>query len=157
MRPFRFRAQAALLLRRKEEDVARQDLARAERAREAAQARAEAAAATVRQAAEAAHDARQRGVEAWRVDWHRSWITRKQLEADAGRRAAAVSAEAAGHAAAEVTVAYQRRRALERLRERAWRRYQLEVTREEGRAMNELAGLRFLALADSRGETDDED
>ncbi len=156
MRPFRFRAGAALLLRRKQEDAARLDLARAERAREAALARAEAAAASARQAAETETEARRHGVEAWRIEWHRTWITKKQLEADAGRQAAAVSAEAADRAAAEVRLAYQRRRALERLRDRAWRRHQLEAAREEGKAMNELAGLRYLAQADTRGETHDE-
>ncbi|MEZ5284218.1 MAG: hypothetical protein R2712_05285 [Vicinamibacterales bacterium] len=67
-----------------------------------------------------------------------------------------MSAEAARLATAEVQLAYQRRRALERLRDRAWRRYQLEAGRQELREMNELATLRFLTQPAATPEADGE-
>jgi flagellar export protein FliJ len=78
-------------------------------------------------------------------------MTRLQIEADAYRRTAAVSAATAQRAAASVREAFQRRRALEQLRDRAWRRHQREVARADQRAMNELASLRFLAQAAKAG------
>jgi flagellar biosynthesis chaperone FliJ len=148
MRPFRFRAAAALVMRRKQEDTARQQLAAAETTRKRAEDQAQSAAQAVARAGDAAADACRSGAEGWRRDWHQSWIARKRLEADAGRRAAAISAEAAGRATAAVQLAYQRRRALERLRDRAWHRHKLEASRHELQAMNELATLRHHARPD---------
>lgn len=145
MRPFRFRAAAALLMRRTQEDAARQRLAAAETARRRAELQARAAAETADRAAAASVDACRDGADGGHLRWHQSWIARKRLEADAGRQAAAASAEAAGRATAEVQIAYQRRRALERLRDRAWHRHQREAGRLELREMNELATLRHHA------------
>jgi len=156
MRPFRFRAAAGLVMRRKQEDVARQELARAETARQRAEDRARAAEQAAARAADAAVDARRAGTEGWRLEWHQSWISRKRLEADAGRQAAAVSAEATDRATAAVQLAHQRRRALERLRDRAWRRHQLEAGRQELRDMNELATLRHVSQRGEPGTDNDE-
>lgn len=148
MRPFQFRAAAALMMRRKQEDVARQRLAAAEIARQRAQDHAD----TARQAAETARQASVAacldGAEGWRLGWHQSWMTRTRIEAEAGRRAAVVSAEAVGRATAAVQLAYRHRRALERLREKAWHRYRLEAARRELHEMNELATLRHQAQPD---------
>ncbi|MDH4064624.1 MAG: hypothetical protein OEW19_09500 [Acidobacteriota bacterium] len=156
MRPFRFRAAAGLVMRRKQEDTARQHLAKAQSARQRAEDRAGAAAQAAERAAAEDADARRAGAEGWRLQWHQSWIIKKRLEADAGRQAAAVSAEAADRAAAAVQLAYQRRRALERLRDRAWRRHQIDVGREELRDMNELATLRYHAPPVGSTTTDED-
>lgn len=148
MRPFRFRASAALVMRRKQEDAARQQLAAAETVRQSAEERARVAARDLAEARAAAADACRGGTESWRLAWHQSWIVRTQIEAEARRRAAAVSAEAATRATAAVHIAHQRRRALERLRDRAWHRYRLDAGRHELQAMNELATLRHRARPD---------
>jgi flagellar export protein FliJ len=157
MRPFRFRLAAGLLVRRKEEDAVRQRLAETRIAHDRIEQQTRAAARGASEAASAAQAARREGATGWQIQWHQSWIARKRLEADAGRRAAAVSAASVDRATAAVRVAHQRRRALERLRDRAWRRYQVEARRTDSRTMNELATLRYLALATSSGETDDDD
>jgi hypothetical protein len=145
MRPFRFRPHAALVLRRKQEDAARQQLAAAETARKCAEHRAADAARAVAAARASAAEACRDGADQWRLGWHQSWITRVRIEADALKRAAAVSAEAAGRATAAVQVAHQRRRTLERLRDRMWQRHQFEAARHEMLEMNELATLRHHA------------
>jgi flagellar export protein FliJ len=157
MRKFRFRAAAALELRRKAEERAREIHAATTAAREKAQARAASAATAVTAAGTSFIDHQSAGLERAQLDWHRSWITRLQIEADASQRQAAVSAVAAERAAASVASAYLRRRALEKLRDRAWSRYQRDVTREETREMNELAAVRYAAqVADPEGrDTDD--
>jgi flagellar biosynthesis chaperone FliJ len=152
MRPFRFRAAAALVMRRKLEDAARLQLAAADNARRSAEERAREAAGAVAEARAAAADASTAGAESWRLGWHQSWIARTRIEAEARRRAAAVSAEAATRATAAVQVAHQRRRALERLRDRAWHRYRLEAGRHELQAMNELATLRHHARPDDEDQ-----
>lgn len=148
MQPFRFRAAAALVMRRQQEDTARQQLSAAEIARNRAEDHARTTAEAAGCAREAAADACRTGTESGPLAWHQSWIVRKQLEAEAGRRAAAVSTEAAGRAAAAVRLAYQRRRALERLRDRMWQRHRLEAGRRELRDMNDLATLRYRARPD---------
>jgi len=145
MQPFRFRAAAALIMRRKQEDAARHDLAVAEAARKSAEKRAAAAAAAGEDARGAAVEACRQGTDGWQLEWHRSWIAKLRIEAETERRAAAASAESVARAAATVRLAHQRRRALERLRDKAWHRHRLEAGRQEMRAMNELATLKHHA------------
>ncbi len=157
MRPFRFRAHVALDFRLKQEDEARRALASAQTAHEAAQARAVAADLSARSAAEEFVTAQRRGTEAWRLTWHQSWIGKLRLEADACQRATAISAASVERAAASVIAAYQRRRTLERLRDRARRRYDTEAGRQHNREMNALASLRFAARAVERGGSSSDD
>jgi flagellar export protein FliJ len=157
MTPFRFRASAALDLRRKEEDSARLRLAQAQSALQQTEARVVAAQAAVRTAAEQLQAEHQHGTEAWRLGWHQSWIHRLRLEASTCRRTVAVSVTTVEHAAASVQTAHQRRRALERLRDRSWRRHQLESGRQETRDMNLLANLRYLAQTAGGGGTHGDD
>jgi flagellar export protein FliJ len=152
-RPFRFRAAAALDLRIKEEDHAKQQLARAQSAHEATALRA----VQARHRADAAADefvmAQRTGTDAARLAWHQSWIVRLRLEADAARGAAATSAASLERATASVNVARQRRRTLERLRDRAKHRYDEDARRHDTRDMNELASVRFAARLSNRGGT----
>jgi flagellar export protein FliJ len=157
MRKFRFRAAAALELRRKAEDRARELLAAATAASDAAQARATAATSAAAAAGDAFVDRQRGGVDRTQMDWHRTWIARLQIEADVSRRRAAVSAATAERAAASVATAYLRRRALERLRDRAWNRHQREVLQDEMREMNELAAVRFAVQAADTGGSEPDD
>ena len=157
MRPFHFRAQAALDLRRKQEDEARLVLADAHTAHESAQARAVAADLKLRVAAGELAATQRHGTESWRIDWHQSWITRLRLEADACQRATAISAATVERATASVVAAFQRRRTLERLRDRARRRYDAEAGRQHQLEMNALASLRFAARIAERGGRNSDD
>jgi flagellar biosynthesis chaperone FliJ len=157
MRPFRFRAAAALDLRRKEEEAARLRLARAQSDLQNAVARAAAAVGTATDALAGLAAAHASGTEAWRLVWHECWLRRQRLEADACRRTVAVSATIADHAAASVSIAHQKRRVLERLRERAWHRHQQAADRQATNEMNLLANLRYLAQAGSSGGSDSDD
>jgi flagellar export protein FliJ len=157
MRPFRFRAAAALDLRRKEEESARLRLARAQSDLHHAQQRVVAADHAASQAAAHLSSAQSAGTEAWRISWHQSWIRRQRLEADACRRTVAVSATLADRAAASVSIAHQKRRVLERLRERAMERHRQTADRHATNEMNQLANLRYLAQAADGGGTDSDD
>jgi flagellar export protein FliJ len=151
MKPFRFRAEAALDLRRKQEDEARLAHAAAAIALDAAEARVVEARLAVDRAAETAASTELGGVESWQMPWHRCWIDRLRLEAGARREEAAVSAAALARAVASMQKAHQRRRTLERLRERSEKRYEMELQRIELKEMNSLAGLRFVARAADQG------
>jgi flagellar export protein FliJ len=154
---FRFRAAAALDLQRKREDEARLALARAEAAVEAAALRVAEADQAIGREGDDFIAVQRGGAPAWLLTWHRSWIDRQHQERDARRQEVAAAREAADRAAAAVREAHRRRRTLERLRDRAWRRHQLESDRHDTRQINELAGLRFVAQrAAEQGETDGE-
>ncbi len=157
MRAFRFRAAAALELRRKEEESARLRLARAQTDLQHAEQRVLDADRAAVQAAEHLTTAQSGGTEAWRIGWHQSWIRRQRLEAEACRRTVAVSATIAERTAASVSIAHQKRRVLERLRERAWQRHRQAADRHATNEMNQLANLRYLARAAGGGGTDSDD
>jgi flagellar biosynthesis chaperone FliJ len=148
MKPFRFRAAAALDLRRRQEDDARLLHARAEQAARDAAARVANAGAAVDRAVEERTSTEREGMDAWLMTWHRSWITRLRLDVTVQQQHAVASNAAASRAAASVQKAHQRRRTLERLRERGLRRYDTDVQRSELKEMNLLAGLRYVARAD---------
>ena len=144
MGEFRFRAQVALDLRRRQEDAAATVLAQAEGAlREVTEQRA--AATAERQAALAGRlDAERGGIDAGALEWHWNWINRlaatvERLDRDLeGRRAAVDDAERAWRAAR------RRRLALERMRDRALHRHQVAQHRREVTTIDELARLRFV-------------
>ena len=157
MRPFRFRPQAALDLRIKQEELALSALARAQKSFDAATTRANAAIDGAVAAADALVAAQGEGASGPLMGWHRSWIVRQRLEVDARQREAAVSAASVDGATASVRAAHQRRRTLERLRARAGRKYQDDVLHEANKDMTLLAGLRYLTRASENGENDDND
>jgi hypothetical protein len=157
MRPFRFRPQAALDLRIRQEEEALRALALAQHAFDAAALRTTAAIDNAVAAADAFTLAQTEGTSGILIGWHRSWIVKQRLEADARRREAAASAARLDGATAAARAAHQRRRTLERLRARAGRQYEHDVQHEETKAMTQLAGLRYLTLAADDGGTDSDD
>ena len=144
MRPFRFRARAALQLRQREHDEALAVLARAQASlARAAQQVAEAIAAV------------QRADEQYRtvlnapasgsppLDWYRSWRVRltgerQRCEAACRARESEVTA-----AAAAVARTRQRVRSLERLHDNALAAWKQALHHEEQKTMDALATLRF--------------
>jgi flagellar export protein FliJ len=151
MAAFRFRAAAALDLRQKEEQAAGAAMAREQaRLAELRATRDHADAARRDAQARAAADAR-RGTDGASLVWHRNWIvnlstTVDRLADDCGRQTAVL--ETAERAWQE---ARRRRLALERMRDRAWRRYQDVERRRELKEIDELARVRHAVLDDGSG------
>ena len=143
MAAFIFRPQPALDLRRRDVDAAQLAVAearaisdRAGQAFAAAQASFEAGSARA-----AALDAA--GGSITDVIWHRNWIRslrRELVRTEANAEDRRVQLEAAEQA---LVAARERVKALERLKERAIAAHQEHERREEQRAMNDLATLRF--------------
>lgn len=145
MATFRFRAAAALDLRRKQEDAARLEVARAEMAVMAANERSREARSRVTDEGDRLVHLQQDGAESWRVQWHRAWIDRQRTDAEARAAELKARAQEAAQAAQVAREAMKKRRVLERLRDRAWHRYQRVQHEQHVKDMNELATLRFVA------------
>jgi flagellar export protein FliJ len=144
MRPFRFRAEAALELRRREEADALAAHTQAEALFSEAD-RAWTAAGAARQAAEADLALLQRhGTGMDTVLWHRNWFVRlaSDVERLAGDRDECDRARQVAREAWQT--ARRRKLALERLREQAWRAFQQDAVRAELKVIDELARIRFL-------------
>jgi flagellar export protein FliJ len=144
MAEFRFRAQAALDLRHKQEDAAATALGQAEAvfrrtAEQHAAKRSEREAALVQQLTD-----QQAGVGAALLEWHWNWINglagaveRLGRDLDARRIDVGVAEQAWREAR-------RRRLVLERMRDRMLRRHQQEERRKELKNVDELARIRFI-------------
>jgi flagellar export protein FliJ len=144
MPAFRFRAAAALELRQQQETAAATALARAQahfRERDGAVVEAQAAHGEAQQ--RLIHLERT-GTDAATPLWHRNWIVRLAADVDALRRDREVAGQAVRHAEAAWRDARQKRLALERLRQRAWRRHLHVEQQQELKVIDELARLRFV-------------
>src|SRR5262245_40332032 len=143
MRPFRFRAEAALQLRRREHDRALVMLARAQAALVAAEQGVESAAKTVEEADRGLQQAMQTPSPQLPLGWYRSW----RLKVRDDHRAAEARRDARDkdvrEATAEVSRSRQRVRSLERLRELALAAWERDARRSDQRTMDALAALRY--------------
>jgi flagellar export protein FliJ len=143
MRPFRFRARAALQLRQREHDEALAGLARAQAELARARRRADDADGALREADDHFGAALRQPEAGMPLDWHRSWRVklaseRQRCEADCRAREADV------HAAGEhVNRTRQRVRSLERLHDNALAAWKQALHHEEQKTMDALATLRF--------------
>lgn len=152
MKPFAFRAQAALDIRRTAEDAARRELAVAEsRLREAEQLVDEA-----ERAIDAAH-ARTRNDMAAALNagvfvWHRNWMVGLQRDAARARQTREERRMDVKTAAARAQQAHRAVRTLERLRDREMRAYTQRARREEQTALDLLGSLQYAARQIARGE-----
>ena len=142
---FRFRAGAALDIRRTQEDAARLASAKADTELESARQRTADARAEARQDGERLVEVQLAGAESWRVQWHRAWIDRQRREVTVRAREADIRSAEAAQAQQAAQEAVKRRRVLERLRDRSWRKYQRAANQQHVKEMNELATLRFVA------------
>lgn len=149
---FRFKAAAALDLRRKQEDEAGAALARIEAVlRQIAADREEAERVRIA-AMTAAAEATRRGTDVGALEWHRNWIVR--LAANVTRLHLDLDRQRQVLAAAEQVwrEARRKRLALERMRERARLRFDAHEAQVEMKTIDELARLRYLATANYGGD-----
>jgi len=155
MKAFRFRPAHVLALRRKQHELAEAQLARAQQERDAADC-------LVREAAEACGCAQRD----WRAQMdavhtavaaerHRNWIALRQAERADRQRSLGVRQLEVHRATRAVQETFMRLRALERLRDRAWRKHQLDERRHDAVEMDHLAVIRFARR--SRGGIDCDD
>lgn len=145
MRPFVFRATAALDLRRKQDDDAQRTLAGAQAATRIAERALETAVGALETALARAREAETTADATGILVWHRNWVKGQQRELTS-RRAALVACEAEVQAAiARATAARRQLRALERLRERALKTYEREALRADQRALDLLGNIQYAA------------
>jgi flagellar export protein FliJ len=151
MSEFRFRAAAALELRRQQERAAAAAYGRADAALRDATAAVEGARAARQSAQKNLTDLQGRGTDIATLLWHRNWISRAAEAVDRLARDAAVRAKTVQEAERLWRQARQRHRALERMRERAWQRFQDAQQRLELKRIDELAILRHAIGAGDSG------
>jgi flagellar export protein FliJ len=151
MAEFRFRAQAVLDLRRKQEDAAATALALAEAGfRQVAEQQAVTGAE--RQAAMAGQlDQQRAGIAAGALEWHWNWINGLAATVERLGRDLEVRRLAVGHAERAWREARHRRLVIERMRDRMLRRFQDAQQRKDMKTVDELARLRFVLPDSSLG------
>jgi flagellar export protein FliJ len=143
MAPFFFRPQIALDLRRREEEAAQRVVSEARASSDRAAAAYDAAVQAFDAATRRATQADAEGGSVTETIWHRNWIRslrRELVRCEAHAEDRRVQLEVAEQA---LVAARERVKALERLRERAYAAHQDRERREEQRAMDDLATLRF--------------
>ena len=156
MPSFRFRAAAALEVRQMQEQAAATALARAETAFQQAEAHLSAAGTDRRHAQIVALADERQGTDSHTILWHRNWIVHLSNAIELRTRELEASREAVRTAEARWREARKRRLALERMKDRAWRRHVRAEQLEERKAIDELARLRFIASGEAtRGGRDE--
>jgi flagellar export protein FliJ len=143
MRPFKFRAAAALDMRRKEEDAAVLELARKEASFRQIEASLQSAERTREGALADQHKQSQQGIDIATLFWHRNWIVRLQATVVDLRAELHTAQQAVQIARQAWQLAKRRRLSLERLRDRAQARHRADEQREELKVIDELARVRF--------------
>jgi flagellar export protein FliJ len=154
MATFRFRAAVVLDLRVREEQAALALRSQAEaRFREAVGAVAATEARRHASQQELASLER-RGSDLGAILWHRNWIDRLRALVELACRDRDDRQRELTAADARWRDTRRRRLAIERLRDRAWRRFQKDEARREQKEMDELARIRHLAAElDARSES----
>lgn len=154
MADFRFRAAAALELRRRQENDAGAALALAEGRFHRAEASLEAGVANRSAAQTTQIEEARKGTSVAALEWHRNWIIRLAATVDRLRHQVEVQAGAVREAEMAWRNARRRRLGLERMKDRASRRFQHEQNRQELKMIDELARLRFAlpGFGDERNE-----
>ncbi len=150
MRPFKFRAQVALELRRREHDEALRNRAAAETALAAADAAIASADGVIVSADEQSAAVMTGAIEYSQIHWHRAWRVRC-VEARTRLQARRVQHDLELRRAAEhVSHTHRRVRSLERLREHALAQWVRGEQRDERKTMDALAASRFVREGDDK-------
>lgn len=153
MNDFRFRAAAALELRRRQEQQAATALAQAEAELRASERRSAEAGAARRTAQEELQSVERQGSDVMTLLWHRNWIVKLSNDLAERLRQRTLAAEAVQGAEQRWQQARQRRLALDRMHERALRRFKQDQLREEMKVIDELARLRYVIAEAGRDDS----
>ena len=151
MAGFRFRAQPALDLRRRDYEAAQRVLAQADAERQRTQARVEAADRASARARREADDAVRTPAAGRDREWYRFWIVRLDREREAAAATLAKADAAVSAARVACMQARQRCEALERFRDKAHTAWLAGLAAEERKIIDDLATQRY-ALRPDRGE-----
>ena len=149
MRPFRFRAQAALQLRRREHDQALAHQALAQTALASAQDLVDAADRAVREADAGLAAMIQTPTSQVQLDWYRSWRVRCRAERERGEEQRQAREVDVREAAKLVSTTHQRVRSLERLHDHALAAWRRAADKEEMKLMDALGTARFTRRKDA--------
>lgn len=140
---FTFRAQAALDLRRKQDEEARRRFGEATQAERRAVLALDEATAAVSEAIRTANEASAGASDVTVVTWHRNWITSRQHDAQhQSNRVEQCQADTAA-AALEAQQARRKMRSLERLRDRALQAYLAAERRQQQKQLDALGTMRY--------------
>ncbi len=145
MRPFRFRAQAAIDLRQREYDEARRVLAHASLDLRAAQDVQAEAGARIGGARERLASDMRGPIDTARCQWHRSWILRLEHERAVCAADVAARERDVARASGVAVKARQRLEALERFRDKARLAWERAAAADEQKQIDVLATLRHVA------------
>ena len=145
MPAFRFRAQPALDLRRREHDAAQRALARADAERQRARDRVDTADRALSAAQRDLDDVSRTPGSQQEREWYRFWIVRLEQERTALQVTLTACEEAVAVTRAACLNARQRCEALERFREKAYVAYVAAEAVRDRKMIDELAARRFTA------------
>ena len=143
MSAFRFRAQAALDVRRRELEAAQRHLARAEQDRDAARRDVEKAAVVVQDAREAGGEQSRNARTANDLQWYRFWILRLEHERRSAQSRLTAREGDVTKATAACAHAKQRCQSLEKLRDKARHVHDRKQADVERKLIDELATTRY--------------
>ena len=143
MKPFRFRGERIREWRRALADTARGEYLRAAETARAALSAADAANAAVDTAEATAIAAIRATCDVVTIERHRIWIGSERRRADECRQHHRERQQAADEMAVALQIANRHVKVMERLRERARRRYQDLERQTEMKALDELATLQY--------------
>ena len=145
MRPFRFRAHAAIDLRQREYDEARRVLAHASLDLRAAQDVQGEAEGRITAAREQSACEMRGTIDTARWQWHQSWILRLEHERAVCAANVAARERDVARASGAAVKARQRLEALERFRDKARLAWERAAASEEQKQIDALATLRHVA------------
>lgn len=143
MATFRFRPQAALDLRRRQQEAAQLAVSEARQQEEAAEAHRHEAASAFEAAATRAREADAVGGDVTLSIWYRNWIRAQRRELARCEAIAEDRRMQLREAESRLVEARRRVRVLERLRAHHWAEHQQRERQVEQRALDELATLQF--------------
>ena len=150
MRPFKFRAQVALELRRREHDEALRNRAAAETALAAADAAIASADGVIVSADEQSAAVMTGAIECSQIHWHRAWRVRCVEERTRLQTRRAQHDLELRQAAEHVSHTHRRVRSLERLRQHALEKWVHAEQQDERKTMDALAASRFVREGDDK-------
>lgn len=145
MARFRFRAQAAMDLRRKQDEDAQRALGEARRATQQAQAALDHERRVLDEAMVQARREAEQAYDATRAVWYRNWMSRQQQVIAAATRALEERRTAERTATEHAMQARRKLRALERLKDRLWKAFLAAELRAEQKELDVLGSLRYVA------------